>query len=139
LRAIPTTVVERPLRGLVGVIVLGTLTVGVVDDDEVGLAGVEEGVAGVGATVPGWAPPVGVVGVGVVAAGVLVAGVDVAGVVVVELWTCSDAGIGNPSFELVVVVWLLVLAAIAPAGRIAAREHASNTHRPPTRARVVPL
>jgi hypothetical protein len=132
-------VVEPVAGGLAGATVVGTPTVGVV----VGAAVV--GVVAVGATVPGWAPPAGVVvdAGGVVvpcvapAAGVLVVGVPAVGVLVVgvlgvEVVPCTRAegGIVMPSTLSVLVV---VFAANAGDGQLAARQDATTAKSAPAR------
>lgn len=90
-----------------------------------------------GATVPGWAPPAGVLVAGVVAACALFAGAAVAGVVVAPC-TRADAGIGSPRAEL---AWLVVDCVAATAGETATasarRTHATSAHDvAPTRKRL---
>jgi hypothetical protein len=114
--ATPTTVVELEVEGLPGTVV-GVVAV---EPGAPVLGGtVVVGTEVVGTTVPGWAPFAGVEAVGAVAACVgVLAGAAVAGVVVVP-WTRADAGIEIP--RRLVLVWLVLAAAPAPAGAIEAR------------------
>jgi hypothetical protein len=102
-----------------GVVVVGTAELGVLAVCVAAPAGVVVG----GATVPGWAAPVGAEVLVVAEAGVVLGGTDVVGVVVVvAMWTLADAGILMPR-----ILPVVVLAACAPAGVRAVSAHAAAT------------
>jgi hypothetical protein len=83
-----------------------------------------------GATVPGWAAPVGAEVLVVAEAGVVLVGNDVAaGVAVVAVWTLADAGNLTPGTEIVAGV--AVPAAWAPTGSSTASAHANARPRGP--------
>jgi hypothetical protein len=109
-------VVDDVLDGAAGLVV-GALTVGVVEAgvlvEGVPVVGVEPA----GATVPGWAPPVGVVAAGVEAEVLVVGG----GVAVVGMVPCTRADAGIDIFRAGSVRTVLV--APAAAGKLAAIQH----------------
>jgi hypothetical protein len=109
------TVVELLVEA--GVVVVGTVEVAVLAVCVAAPVGVVVG----GATLPGWAAPVGAEVLVVAEAGVVLVGTGVVeGTVVVAMWTLADAGILMPRSLPVVVP-----AAWAPAGVSAVSAHAA--------------